>query len=551
MTHNGYNLLDDPWIAVLGTDGCERELSILEVFEQSPKLNTISGEVPTQAFAITRLLLAVLHRALEGPAHSGDWKQLWVAGSLPMDRIRDYADRVRPRFDLFDPARPFFQVADLRTSKGEVSSLEKIVADVPNGEPLFATRSMNNLRRIDASEAARWLVHAHAFDPSGIKSGAVGDPTVKKGKGYPIGTGWSGQIGGVLPHGANLRETLLLNLIGNEDNMYVTLGGDEDFPPWEREPDTAQWVERGPRGAIDLYTWQTRRVRLIGDRTGVTGVVLANGDKIQPQNRHGLDPHTCWRYSEPQTKKLKTTVYMPLTHDPERTVWRGLAAMLPAGAWKWQSKSRRPPERRAPAVLQWIADLCSDGVLPDSYQAHIRVVGAEYGSQSATFAEIIDDALPVKVVLLRTDHPAAGQTAINAVADAEECARIVWALAEDLVQAGGAGPDSGAGDRARERVYAVLDAPYRAWLAALGPESDLDEVRSAWQRIARKAIRPIIDELLAAAPPSAWRGRDVRGRHVNVPLADAWASGALFKALPLSFERSTDTVEESSKEVSA
>ena len=34
------------------------------------------------------------------------------------------------------------------------------------------------LTQISPAEAARWLVNVHAFDPSGIKSGAVGDATV-------------------------------------------------------------------------------------------------------------------------------------------------------------------------------------------------------------------------------------------------------------------------------------------------------------------------------------------------------------------------------------
>ncbi|MFE9328775.1 type I-E CRISPR-associated protein Cse1/CasA, partial [Nocardia sp. NPDC006982] len=412
----GFNVLDEPWIIALGHDGRERVLSILDLFEQATDLTKIGGEVPTQAFAIARMLLAILHRAIDGPADADDWELLWACGELPTDRVRAYVEPLRHRFDLFDARAPFFQVAGLPTARDEVSGLEKIVADVPNGQPLFTTRSAVDLRRIEAAEAARWLVHVHAFDPSGIKSGAVGDDTVKNGKGYPIGTGWSGQIGGLLPHGRNLRETLLLNLVAYEDNPYVRIGGPTDIPPWERDPDTAKWAERTPAGAIDLYTWQTRRVRLIGDRNGVTGVVLANGDKIAPHNRHGMDPHTCWRYSEPQSKKHKTVVYMPLIHDPERSVWRGIGAMLPATSGGGRSRGVGEPQKRlAPGILQWIGDLDSQDLLPAGYVPRVRILGAEYGSQSATFAEIVEDVLPMSVILLREDRPAAGQTASNAV----------------------------------------------------------------------------------------------------------------------------------------
>ncbi|TNC22054.1 type I-E CRISPR-associated protein Cse1/CasA [Amycolatopsis alkalitolerans] len=534
-----FNLLDEPWILVLAPNGREHEVSILELFEQAAGLTVIGGEVPTQAFAITRLLLAFLHRALDGPQDQQEWAGLWQEPMLPMPVIQDYAARVRSRFDLFDPQAPFFQVADLRTEKGEASGLEKIVADVPNGEPLFTTRSASSLRRLRPGEAARWLVHVHAFDPSGIKSGAAGDPTVKGGKGYPIGPGWSGQLGGVLAQGRNLRESLLLNLIARDVPSYVDVGGPGDVPPWEREPDTARWRERPPEGAIDLYTWQTRRVRLFGGRDGVTGVLLSNGDKIQPQNRHMVDPHSAWRYSEAQSKKLKTTVYMPRAHDPNRSVWRGLAAMLPSVS-PTTGRGDQPQAFLAPGVLKWVDDLAAEGVLPDEFVVRLRALGVEYGAQSATYAEIVDDVLPLPVLLLREARPDAGRTATGAVEDAEQAAGRVWRFAENLAQAAGAEPKSGAGDRAQETVYAVLERPYREWLAGLGPGRELTVARTAWQRTVWGACRQIGDQLISGAPAAAWSGREVNQRLVNVPLAEVWFHSALRTALSLVFAPSAD-----------
>src|ERR1700730_3626900 len=91
---------------------------------------TIGGEVATPAFAITRLLLAFLHRAVEGPVDQDDWEQLWATEELPMDAIRAYVDRVRRRCDLVDLVVPFYQVPTLRSLSGGVSHLRKIVADM-------------------------------------------------------------------------------------------------------------------------------------------------------------------------------------------------------------------------------------------------------------------------------------------------------------------------------------------------------------------------------------------------------------------------------------
>jgi CRISPR system Cascade subunit CasA len=476
--------------------------------------------------------LAFLHRAIQGPRDQEEWADLWAADELPMARIRSYADRVRSRFNLFDESVPFYQVAGLRTQKDTVSGLEKVVADVPAGEPLFTTRSAADLQRISAAEAARWLVHTHAFDPSGIKSGAVGDPTVKWGKGYPIGTGWSGQLGGVLLTRRDIRETLLLNLISFDMERYVRIGGQDDLPPWERPPDTSRWAEeRIPTGAIDLYTWQTRRVRLSGDRDGVIAVLVSNGDKIRGNNQHMLEPHTAWRYSAPQSKKLRKVVYMPQVHDPRRSVWRGISALLPSVSPRGSGGDPQP--YLAPGVCQWVSDLVADGHLPDDYGVRLQAHGAEYGAQqSSTFAEIISDSLPLPVAVLREDHPEAGRTAERAVVDAEGAAYVVWRFAENVAQAAGAEPKSGAGDNARESVYAGLDGAYRRWLGVLGPGTDLDTARRDWQAMVRGVCRMVAAEVVTAAPGAAWTGREINNRLVNLPLAEAWFAAALRNALP-------------------
>lgn len=543
-TDASFDLLDEPWIVALGPDGQEHELSILDVFAQAPRLATLGGEVPTQGFAIARMLLAFLHRAIDGPEDQHEWAELWEEPELPMDRIRDYADRVRHRFNLFDTEAPFMQVPDLRTARCEMSGLEKIVADVPSGRPYFTTRSAASLASVRPAEAARWLVHAHAFDPSGIKSGAVGDPRVKGGRGYPIGTGWSGQIGGILPEGRDLRETLLLNLIARDVETYVRIGGPEDVPPWERSVDSAACEDGRPvRGAIDLYTWQTRRIRFAGDRNGVTGVLLANGEKITPQNRHGVEPHSSWRYSQPQSKRYGHDVYMPRMHDVSRSVWRGLEAVLPSvSSRRTQVKDAQP--FLSPGVLQWLAELVQEGHLDRRYVIKTRIMSAQYGVQSATYDEIIDDRLPLAVALLREDNPALGRAAVSAVGDAEQAAGAVWRFAENLAQAAGAEPNSGAGDRAREQLYAGLDQPYRRWLGGLGVGIDPTRARAEWQVTVRTVCRPLVADLLQAVGPAAWTGRTINNRLVNVALAEAWFNAALRKALPHAFPRAEQPTKE-------
>jgi CRISPR system Cascade subunit CasA len=215
----------------------------------SCELRTIACELATQTFAILRLALAVLHRATDGPPGQAAWQALWRDTRLPLTDIADYLDIVRDRFDLLHPRQPFYQVADLRPGKATAFGLERLIADVPNGLPFLTTRAGPGLASIPPGEAARWLVHCQAFDPSGIKTGAVGDPRVKGGRGYPIGVACVGALGGVHLEGATLRETLLLNLLPVAPGWQRA--DNRDLPVWERPPQVAAEEPTAPAARSD------------------------------------------------------------------------------------------------------------------------------------------------------------------------------------------------------------------------------------------------------------------------------------------------------------
>ena len=74
--HDSFNLIDEPWIPVLWSDGRVGDVSLSEAISHAPSIRSITGDVPTQGFTIHRLLLAILHRALRGPKDLQDWTEL-------------------------------------------------------------------------------------------------------------------------------------------------------------------------------------------------------------------------------------------------------------------------------------------------------------------------------------------------------------------------------------------------------------------------------------------------------------------------------------------
>lgn len=529
-----FDLVERPWIMVHRRgDGRVEEVSIRELFARAGEFRTILGEVPTQSFALVRLLLAILHRAVEGPVDSADWHELWRGADLPMADIDGYLDDYRGRLDLLSPEQPFYQVAGLSPEKPQVFGLTKLIADVPAGAPYFTTRLKVGVERVSFAEAARWVVHCQAFDPSGIKTGAVGDRRVKNGKGYPIGVGWAGNLGGVLVEGRDLRETLLLNLVPYSSGGL--LRDERDVPVWERDPLGAGQEEAPgrPYGPLDLYTWQSRRLRLVHDGSVVTGAMISNGDRLAPQNRFRLEPMSAWRRSRAQEKKLgEVPVYMPREHQPERAFWRGLGSLLPSVTA--EGAGREAADALPPAVLKWLAEAHGLGLLPAHYTLRTRAVGMTYGSQQAVIDDIVDDQVALPVVLLAEGDRELGTTAVDAVGEAEAAARLLGHLAGNLALAAG-GDAPGPRARAEESAYAALDRPFRSWLVSLGPQTDPGEARAGWQGLVRDLIGDLGEELVLQAGPVAWRGRVVGEWHVSTPQADRRFHSQLRRLLPLAY----------------
>jgi CRISPR system Cascade subunit CasA len=528
-----FDLVHEPWLRVRDLRGRPDELGILRTLGLAYKLSGLSGDVPTQTFALTRLLLAVLHGALAGPRDDDEWAELWAAEKLPVAPVAEYLAARRGRFDLFHPETPFLQVAGLHTASGATTGTPTLIADVPNGRKFFTTRLGVDFS-LTYAEAARWLVHCQAFDISGIKTGAVGDDRVKGGKGYPIGLAWGGLLGGVLLDGATLKETLLLNLMACNFSEYPR-DPQIDRPVWERDPVTAAEEVSGgrpPTGPVDIYTWQSRRIRLIPADGRVGDALICNGERLTPQNMHGVEPHTAWRRSEPQEKKLgRPLVYMPREHDPDRAIWRGLQSLLPGTASRQKADAA---DAVSPGILDWLGHLSVEAMISDDHAVRVRAVGMIYGSNNSVTDDIVDDTLSLRAVLARQDAEQLAGVATSCVQAAEKAAWVLGNLAGDLAAAAG-GDGRGPHSRARERVYAELDSPFRRWLAALRADSDTVAIQTDWHKTVRLLVQAAAEDLLSRVPPACWEGRTVRGRVLTAAHAAARFRRDLREALRFAY----------------
>jgi len=531
-----FNLLDEPWLPVVIDNAAGGDVPLTTLFRIASRIDRLGAEVGTMNVALLRLLLAILHRALaavtpdsadESRTIVEELRNRWDEAGLPV--VLDYLERHRERFFLFHPTMPFYQVADLASPKGEVSELSRLVAERP---PYLGTRSTRGLRRISAADAARWLTHVHAYDVSGIKTGVVGHPRAKGGKVYPEGVGWCGQLGSLHLVGRTLLDTLLLNLWAAVSPAEVR---DHDLPPWERPPTTADEspeLASRPYGPVDLYTWQPRLVRLVGDENGVTGVVLTYGDRFIVQKRQWvqhIEPMTGWRYSKPQSAKYHEAIFMPRTHDPNSQLWRSMSTLIRPGA------ERAPTDDLPAQVIEHASQLRGSSLLPDGI-VRLHATGVTYGSNNSVLDDFFDDGLDLPGALLDPEQRALRAVAINAVSAARNGTSAVWKLADNLARAAGASGDSvnGARQEAEALAYSRLDPLYRDWILTDLTlwEHDLLVSEAHWHSRASTELYRLGEDLVHQVPLIAWRGFDANGPRSDVGQIFVWFQRGLDAAFP-------------------
>lgn len=551
--NTSFNLMDRQWLQVImKQDGAVLELSIKETLRRAKDIECLTGDNTIQQFALVRLLEAIVYGSFGNDFNEDAWWGLYERGPEDEDvwhRIEQYCDAYHDRFDLFDAKQPFYQVAGLHTAKHEVSGLERIILDVPAGDRLFTIRGGESLQTMSAAEAARWLVTVQAFDPSGIKSGAVGDPRVKGGKGYPIGVAWSGHLGGYICEGNDLWTTLMLNYVSRHaiSAGHMDVDWTTDTPIWERPPLT-QCAQNGydqpaestgvPRyfhGPATLYTWQSRRILLSHDGETVNGVLICNGDRLKPQNAENYEPMTSWRRSDAQEKKLKIpVVYMPRKHDPSRALWRNLPTITVADAYDVASV----PERLRPLTFNWLQQL----QLGTSLDMPIRIhaYGVEYGNQEAVIDTIVDDKLDLNLSVLTSKNPQVGDAIAKAVNIVDAGIRELAGFAGNLAKAAGR-PEETPRAHAHELAYSQFDYAFRQWIATVTEET-IDEDIARWKKTAKSLLYRLCDDLSQQASPQAIVGREISSRnpktgettsrHYDAAVAQIWFRAKINTIIP-------------------
>lgn len=328
MTSGGYNLVDRPWIGVVGVDGTHHEWGIRRVLHEAGRIGGLDEGEEAYRLPVLRLLMAIAYRILPGPESGRDpaeqWRILYGRDGFDPDLVDAYLDRWYDRFDLFDPVRPFLQYPGLSTRRGPrpLPLADPVARGIGPGQAFVPEGG------VDPARAALMLLSIQAWDTAGIKAASDGSPSARSGREYPPhglpGLGMCGLLDMAWMEGPDLYRTLLLGWA----------------PPCRRSGDRAAWerplppspgpvLGRRPEGPADCLTWAGRRVLLEGGPDGVAGAAVAYGDIVDPTTLHGMEPMARWAA---RTRKGPARRPAGKPSGPRQTLARAVSGIIPSCA---------------------------------------------------------------------------------------------------------------------------------------------------------------------------------------------------------------------------
>lgn len=320
---SSFNVAFEPWIPVRVRGHLEL-YSLEQTLLQAQEIERLEDASPLVTVAVHRLLLAVLHRALDGPLDTEECADWLVEGAFPRKAVQTYLRTwsERGRFDLFDAERPFYQTPAFIS---KAKSVAQLAAELASG---------TNKLLFD---------HTHEDDPPALSPAiAVRLLLARQMLAIPEGAGYSpSPIGGaavVVPQGTNLLETLCFNLV-----PYAA--GSDDKPVWEADegkPDVNQPI----LGLTHRYTWVSRLIRLepevSEEGTKVRFLHYGPACKLKEGAVFNPDPMLAYRVVDEKSGERRAVSFRR-----DRALWRDFTALLPQSG------------NLAPSVLNHAAELLS------------------------------------------------------------------------------------------------------------------------------------------------------------------------------------------------
>lgn len=356
-------------------------VSLQELFSNAGKIEDLNSDNPLVNGGLYRLLIAIIHRAINGPKDENAWMYLWNNDGFPrniLEAINSYLEKWYERFFVFHEQYPFYQVPDLDESNAKtIAVLAPQLASGAN-RTLFSHCYDDLTMNISIDQAIRWTIALQNYCLGGLntpyESTTLKDTRKnnKSAMGGPLA-----QAALVIITGKTFYKTLLLNLhrYNIEKQIPYKFGG-HDNPVWERDSPTLP-DERMPLGLVDWYTFQPRAIKLIrnNEYTSVTNAILMVGERL-PAKEHR-------KYFEMMVAFRNTKGNDPfsaINFTEQKALWRDLNALM-----------QTIEDTYRPKTMDWISDLIVGNNIQEDFFP-LQLFGA--CSNQASFIQFRYETLP-------------------------------------------------------------------------------------------------------------------------------------------------------------
>lgn len=315
MKENRFNLIDEPWIPVVG----KGKVGLRQIFADE-SISALGGN-PVEKIAVFKLLLAIAQSAIT-PKDETEWKSLGVKGL--QERVSDYLDKWYDSFWLYGE-KPFLQMPAIE--KADVKSFGTVEMHVATGNTTVVTQIQAEKKDYSDAEKALLVLKLMGFAFGGKKT----DNSVVLTKGYvgksnEKGKPASGKPGPSLGFMGflhsfffveNIVGSVYLNLFTQEtDCLKHSLNG-IGRAPWEFMP-------KGEDDEIAKALKDSYLGRLVPLNRFVlletNGLHYSEGISHSGYNDGVADPSVAVDFSASKPKAIWT--------DPEKRPWRQLTSLL-------------------------------------------------------------------------------------------------------------------------------------------------------------------------------------------------------------------------------
>jgi len=467
-----YNLIDQPWVACITTEGQYIELGLRDVLVQAHHIRTVVGQTPIESVAIYPLALAILYRAFPHLNGQKDWKAMWHRGAFDAEAVEGYLSAWYARFDLFAEQHPFYQSEDERVKPKSILYL----ADAIGGTgTLFIHKDEQQQPIWSCAKTATALLVAQQFRLGGGISGKETDNF----RDSPYARGilfWA--------QGITLFETLMLNLIPLNSVKAFAVSA-EDRPAWEMD-DPFDPPRGIPLGYLDYLTWQNNRIKLYrsSDESGVMECRIAPSKYL---DEAVVSPQKRYVKSEKKDKEDKTIPFSFMYFNENRALWREYHSLLQLDNYH---------VTRPPAVVDWVARV------HDGHPPTLLAVGQLADQAKPIFYR--QEALPLPNALLSNEQSV--MVIANAMTLANEVReKVLYSglkkFAEGILKRGGEGKPDPANVTSLmthwniEAVYWERLEPHFWELVTMLGEGDGNNAIESWKAI----LQTVVNETFAMA----------------------------------------------------